>query len=668
MVPVLFACSLHAEPNSPPPPDPADAEDVNNYDGAANADAYQHAEVALYDQLRADSSPRQQVLAGRLYFADDENVPSALRPKRETIVARAVQLAPDDALVQWMAASEGSYASSACGPTTWPEAEVANLTRREPDNAAAWQFAVALAAAKGDQAGIDDALSRMASAPRADDHFVEQLDEWKKAYASNPQVTTVTLHHRQGASPQAEALVSALQKVGSGYSSAKSALTEVCKPDAASDRTWQRLGWCVDAAPTLATQGESFELREQGLELLAAAGDHSDSTAALQTQFEWLATNSASPQRNYEIMLDAPDTLLVDWRDARTEIASTEHRLRRLNLPSQAPVGWLKPSAQADADAAEEARGEHEMHIYLATAVAAMQASSDPRRQAIGERALALVKRYARTDADAENETETETAAASTSSPAHRLSDLAHANPDDVLVQWLTANAKDSEGTDASTRAQALANLQRLESDNAAVWANSLSGENATEAFEKIAQGTRYDDHMMDTIRVAAEALKASTLPSSVVEYAQAQVAVDVYSADDVADQLALVIGTATLNLPYRVLLENCKAADRTATCAMLGHLLLYKGGNLINANLGQMILRKVDAFDADDAQFVRQFEWWEHSGAGSMVGVLREAIATGNEIEALRTAAARNGKTEPPAGWVSPSESRLARKTKTID
>src|SRR5688500_8088596 len=162
-----------------------DIEAEDDHDPEAWQARHERAASELFDLLQADASPRMQVLAGRVHLSDTDQA-TPLRPKGEDVVARAVSLAPGDAFVQWVAASEGNYYSSQCGPTRWPEAEVANLVRLEPDNAAAWQYAAALAQAKGDEAGIDSALERMANARRADDHQGEEIAAWTRIFAEHP--------------------------------------------------------------------------------------------------------------------------------------------------------------------------------------------------------------------------------------------------------------------------------------------------------------------------------------------------------------------------------------------------------------------------------------------------------------------------------------------------
>src|SRR5262249_43377017 len=115
MVLAVVTCSLCVQAHLPPPPPPPDwTEDDVDID--ATVDGGNDAQAVLFDRLRGDSSPRQQVLAGRLSFGEDDGTPTALRPKREEVVARAVRLAPDDVWVQWEGAVLGDYRSSLCGP------------------------------------------------------------------------------------------------------------------------------------------------------------------------------------------------------------------------------------------------------------------------------------------------------------------------------------------------------------------------------------------------------------------------------------------------------------------------------------------------------------------------------------------------------------------------
>jgi hypothetical protein len=238
----LAAFAAHGvESPAPAPPQTGAYAPSDGYATNASLERYRATRRALYDTLSGDPSPQVQVLAGRASLSDqDDATPSALRPKRADVIARAAQLGAGDAFVQWMAASQGSFTSSQCGATVWPEAEVANLVRLEPDNAAAWQFAVALAAARGSQSSVDDALAQMASAPTADDHFSEELNAWQRVYTMHPELLPASDDADEDESEPSHrtAFDMALERVGSRYNPAMSTLETVCKPDAEREITW----------------------------------------------------------------------------------------------------------------------------------------------------------------------------------------------------------------------------------------------------------------------------------------------------------------------------------------------------------------------------------------------------------------------------------------------
>lgn len=617
--------------------------------------AFRQKQVELFDALSSDASPRRQMLAGQVYIPDADEVPSALRPKREDVVTRAALFAAGDAFVQWFAASEGSYTSSACGPTRWPEAEVANLASLEPDNATTWQYAAALANAKNDQAGVDNALARLSAAARAEDHGGDLLAEWTAFYAVYPQFADADFSADATAAPQAAtALRSALQHVSGRSTSASSSLEAACKPNPDSDRIWQRISGCVDAGHLLATRGNSLDLRELGLKLLAAAGDRSDETAELQRQYDWLATNSANPWRNFTALQDDPADLLADWNGTRDEIVATKRRLRRHGLSLQAPAGWSKPADAGDREDADEKNARELYTSYLGAIVQTMRSSTDARQQVIGERALALLDLYTSGDSA------TASAARATSKP--RLGEIADAHADDALVLWLTATASVGEAVDATTHARAVANLQRVEADNAAAWALGLAEAAApSDTLARMANSNSYDNHLIDVIRVTADALRALPPPEELLEYARKQMPDGAFSADDYAGTLALTIATTTLNPPYKALLDGCKQADHAAECTSIGRLMMRKSGTLLDAYMGQQILRQTSALDADDAEFMRRVEWWQQSALSPDAGVFRDILSTGDEIEAIRLLAVRAGKAEPPQGWIAPSAKRAA-------
>jgi hypothetical protein len=651
-------------------------------EASANAEAhmesYKRNQLALYDALSTDPSPRFRVLAGRIAIEDDETS-TVLRPKSADVVARAAQFAPDDAFVQWVAASEGSYAGSSCGPTHWPETEVANLLRLEPDNAAAWQFGVALAQAKGDKAGVDDALSRMAAASRADDHLTDELAAWTSAFEAHPEITRSAILFWEDAKPTPKqgALIEGLERVRHYYSSGASALASVCKPDAASDRTWQRLGWCADAAKVLAEKGASLELRKQGLDLLAAIGDSSDASAPVQRQYDWLDAHRANPLVKYEGLPESPDLVLADWQGATSEIAAIERHLRHLGLPMTPPESWTKPVSAEDAsdalDEEENRKTAQKYAQYLSALFEDMRTSPQAEQRvfaALRADLLIEVRAFA-----GDTETKTSDVTVSGDEP---IAALAESNAGNLKVQWMIAGAPDKR-IPAETIAAAIVRVQQAEGDNAAAWALSLpKGVDGTPAatvdatLARIAASTHYDTHAMDTMSTMLAAMRNRPLPDELVA-AWGRKSGNAMSADYAAKVMALAMTYASTPVPNG-LVTACAISKgstieetRRNACIASGRLLVEKATTVIGLSFGEAVLRRLNALDEAGADRARHVWWW-HSVAnsndkmGEEPPYLDNFIATGNEIEALRLNAEHLGKIDPPANWKSPGE-RKARK-----
>ena len=615
---------------------------------------YRQAQRDLYDALRESPSPRQQVLAGRLYFGEDET-PSALRPKRADVVAQAARTAPQDAYVQWMAADTGSYTSSQCGPTRWPVAEVANLVRLEPGNAGALQYAVALAQARHDDAALDDALARMASATHADDHLGDEIAEWRTAYTAHPGANLSAMLWSEA--PVGErALLGALQQTGYRSTPTEDALEAACKPDGDSERTWQRLGWCVDAGMLLARKGNSFALRETGLKMLTAAGATPADLADLQRQHDWLAANAANPMRNTDAFRDAPADVVSDWRNAKSEIAATGRRLARLGKPATPPTGWDAKRQEAE-QASEEDAGERTWTTYSRELFEGMGADSDVRMRVL---ALAAAPMRAMLDAAASKKGGTGDAAETDATTA--LADFAAAHPDDAFVQWVAA----SEGDERARR-----NLQRLEPDNAAAWALSIDDAaiDSAQTLQHMASSARYALHLKEAGEVWSAAAKKYPPPADLDlgGVAESSDATPTPTSDD--DRAAMVAAmfafTSTIQGVGSLSTISKACAEKSDTCAKIGRILSDRSDTLIGTRIGFMLLRKQDAMTADDTAKARRLDWWQAgmrslSTPSEMGRYLRDALAHG-ETEALRLAMQRAGKLEPPADWQSPGEKQVA-------
>lgn len=633
---------------------PVDASAAGDDSGNADMNRYEAAERTLYDTLSMDPSPRTQVLAGRVNLSEkDEATPAALRPKKAEVIAQAAQRDTGDAFVQWMAASQGSYFSSQCGPTVWPEAEVANLVRLEPDNAAAWQFAVALAAAKGSQSGVDDALAQMASAPMADDHYSDELAAWKDVYSTHPElVPSRDDEDEDAAAPSPSSpLFAALQRVGWRNQPAASALETVCKPDAENEITWQRAAWCADAATVFATRGTSLQLRKQGLSLLVVVGDRSPEVADLQRTQTWLSENTASPAGNWRAADDNDADRAADWRGNANDVVATERRLKRLGQPLTAPMGWVSPE---DQQASDERAAMTAWQTHLRSLVAAMRESRDADTQAAAALAVSTIGQFAgastaQTASGGITAEANPTQEMANADAARALSVLVHAHPERPLVQWLAAGSLQLK---VDARADAIANLQRLEPDNAAAWALSLDAKvDDSDALRRAAGGSHFDSHTSELLRVWLDAVTAYPPPPEVADKLRAREPFAAMSTDEsaligIAATMAFtaIEGTAPVAVSRRCspASAGAKPADREP-CIALARVMLHAGTSVLTELFGEVALRKFDALEPADVSLaaeIRNAEVASTSFDGAALArYVREYVASGSEITAMRLA-----------------------------
>jgi len=643
----------------------AGSESSDEFDADRFVEEYNRSQAERYDVLADSPSPRQQVLVSQIYLAGEDDTPALVRPRRADVVARAVQLAPDDAFVQWMAADRGSYTSSQCGPSKWPETEVANLLRLEPDNVVAWRFALALAKAIGDEAGIDDALSRMASASRADEHTAEKLDEWTRAYTAMPGPATPWQQPDTGLSAEDRAFLAATTMISGSHSAVAASMLDICRMEVDSDRIWQRLGWCADAAQTLASKGNSLALREEGLAILEAIGTTGPAFDTLQRQYQWLAAQDANPARSFNT--DAADLVLAisDWKGAASEIDAIERKLERTGEPLEPPPGW-DPNAGSEQDELVEASRKAWM-TYMQTLIDELGASTDPRRQALAITAAPLFPaslEFAETEATDLDAGSTERQAA--------LQRLAAANPDDLLVHWITAATTDP-GSDGDRVDSAIAHIQRLDPDNGTSWALSLAGEAeaADLILAQIAASGRFDDHNVEILRLWMDAANSQPPPDHLLDVlGQTEIL-----AKDAPSMFAGIAAmtwsmSARINPTHAVASACADKAEAGSTlapsCIASARLMLHSGSSIVSAMAGERLLRRLDAHDDRDASRARTIAWWSSVGglgnspdSQAAALVMNDMAESGSEVEALRLAAQRAGKIDPPEDWRSPTEKK---------
>lgn len=302
---------------------------------------------AVYADMIDGDSPREWALVSASFgFEFPDQATSPLQPTSAQLLQRAVERAPDDFLVQWIAA-EKWLSTSQCSASPPPDGHVEALMRIEPDNAASSIPAIALASQRGNAAALDNALAHMATATRYDEHDGEAMHAWMNAFERVPvpdALLAVDDDPRPG-DPEAIRFISAVAESTIGLPSYQS-LVNACTPSRA-DGDWRRLAYCEDAARVMATSSKTLVAQTIGLAVLRRLGDGVMTEADLRMQRNhlWLRQSwmdLLSSDRQAETM----KAYIADWRRSDNEIEIIRRALRRGGLPDEAPDGWL-PAAQA---------------------------------------------------------------------------------------------------------------------------------------------------------------------------------------------------------------------------------------------------------------------------------------------------------------------------------
>ena len=300
----------------------------------------------------------------------------------------------------------------------------------------------------------------------------------------------------------------------------------------------------------------------------------------------------------------------------------------------------------------------------MRTVIDDLRRSSDARERALALASGKKVSEWFAADAQATTDANSTKPAADSA-----LADLAAARPEDVLVQWIAATA--SGGT---RDAAAIANVQHLDKDNAAAWALSLNdaAADAQQTLQHMAASHRYDEHSAEIAAIWLTAVKRHAVPADTIGRIQAQ---STFSEDDIkANTAAILAATSAVDAsPNASINAACASANdaRRPFCIATARLM-FDGGHTLMANIiGEMLLRKFHALNAQDLLQARKLAWWRENSMsiitdgpnGMAISLyMHDMLATGSESEALRLAATRAGKAEPPADWKSQSEKKAAK------
>ena len=274
---------------------------------------------------------------------------AAIAPRSSTEAAgplddqmfRAASLAPDDPLVQWLAANRllAAHDDARAGIA------IETLIRLEPYNASVWALALSLAVSRNDDVATDDALAHMAKSTRADEHIADALHAWLAAYESHPRPLSAFANPAEaGAAP----FVDAMAKASAAALPSYRPFLEACSTGSS-----HRHDVCATAARVMLYHASSLASRRLGFTLLRTlSGDVvTDEDLAARRELAWINANASRVSGFSDLDPLAIEAHREDWRALGDEYEIMQRAMHRAGLPAAAPVGWVPSEGDAIARA-----------------------------------------------------------------------------------------------------------------------------------------------------------------------------------------------------------------------------------------------------------------------------------------------------------------------------
>lgn len=302
------------------------------------AAAWKAHEASVHRALVASGTPRNVALAAldASIVWSDSTSPS---PLQDEPLIRAAMGARDDALVQWLIANRllGS------GNDTHVDAIVANATRLEPDNAAVWGLAFALAWKRNERAAMDDAIAHMAASTRSDEHFADTVRAWYEVYERNPFPPSM---FADPADARSATFVAAMARAAATALASNQWLVQTCKTSANATPNNARATHCAAIGHLMLYHSTTLLARNIGFALLRVlGGDVANSEdKALSRNIEWITLNYAASDLEKDPL--AMRAYAADWLNLDDEYEILQRALRRRGVSTEPPSDW-QPSDHA---------------------------------------------------------------------------------------------------------------------------------------------------------------------------------------------------------------------------------------------------------------------------------------------------------------------------------
>jgi hypothetical protein len=323
------------------PDSSTEATEVSDPAHEAEQLAYRDYQRSVLAALSASAEPRDWALAGQMFLFTEK---SAIYPDRHNeLVLRAAKAAPNDALVQWLAAlsapnDNGSAISAADNP-------IDALLTIEQDNAAAWQQALMQALRNKNDSRIDEALAGMASSRRYDDHFGDVLRAWLDVYERHPMPDDLVQRssHEPSFAKETAALAGAMAQTTATNMPNYSAITKVCRIDSPEPQSWTRNAYCAEIGHLMATSAPTVLSRKMGYAVLHLSGNVSENDVQEARNLDWLWHQEYALVDDEKISPAYFAAQANDWRTSVDEIEVLRRGIMRAGISLTPPPEWISP-------------------------------------------------------------------------------------------------------------------------------------------------------------------------------------------------------------------------------------------------------------------------------------------------------------------------------------
>jgi hypothetical protein len=293
----------------------------------------------IFDGLRHSPQPRDWALVAVLDFTGETS--SAL--ERDAMLKRAVDAAPGDALVQWIAARRrvaGAIDAIAADA-------LQGLRSREPDNAAIWLHDLSAAQKLKDAAAVDEALRRMATAGRFDGHLTDLAQAIVEVYQRTP---APALPPTPGTeflqSPSVLPYMIAMAAASATALPAFQDLVAACRIDPATGANASRKADCAAVGRLMAARGDTVIANHLGMAVLRVSNTFSNDDVLLARELDWVFDRSSATMTALESLRDPSigDALvayMTDWFATGNEIEAMRRAVVRSGEAATPPDDWV---------------------------------------------------------------------------------------------------------------------------------------------------------------------------------------------------------------------------------------------------------------------------------------------------------------------------------------